>query len=121
MAITWQGIVTEPTENLQTEIATVIDGVEETGDGEWFDTGDTILMNIEISGITTGGVTLSISNAATKPADTTHGIDFTSEYTANDTVMIDRHNIHRWFKIRVSSWTEGAFSVIVKRIRQSYV
>lgn len=120
MAITWQGIVSDPLENLQTEIATVIDGVEETGDGEWFDTGDTVSLTIEISGITTGGVTLSISNAAAKPLDTTHGIDFTSEYTADDFVKIDRKDIHRWFKVRVSSWTEGVISVIVKRIRQSY-
>lgn len=91
---------------VQTVDAHLIDDAVATGNGEWIDARGLTNYSFHTSGITTGTVVYSGSNAATKPAAATHGIALGS-VTADG---IDTFTTPvRWLKARVSAWTTGTF------------
>ncbi len=89
--------------------ATLIDSAVATGNGEWINAEGLKNYSIHVSGITTATVVFSGSNAATKPSDATHGIQFGSDITADG--FLEYTAPVKWVKARVSAWTAGTIVV----------
>ena len=82
--------------------------------GFWIDTHGYDQSSIHVDGITTATVIINSSNAAVKPANSSHEIQrasYTADVERTDQVM------PRWIKARISAWTSGTITVIIKLMR----
>ena len=86
----------------------MLDDIGAGDDGVWIDAGGRYdNLSVHVTGITTATVVINGSNAATKPANTVHGIALAS-VTAD--AMIQLTLIPIWIKGRISAWTSGDIS-----------
>lgn len=92
--------------------AKLIDGAGVAGNGEWIDIRGLKNYTITVTGITIADVTISGSNADTRPANSSHletlGSVIQADDSANFTVPF------KWIKARVSDWTSGTITVIIE-------
>lgn len=96
---------------------TLYDGEDGNDDGEWMDTLGWDSFNCSAVITSTQTVNLRGSNAATKPADNTHGSAITTALTATGYFSIDRHQIPRWLKVYTSA-TSGGSSVVTAKVHR---
>lgn len=88
---------------------TLIDAAAATDDGTWIDTMDFAEGSIDVTISATATAQIRGSDAATKPADNTHGNQIGSDITSSGQYSIV--NCPRWLKARVSAFTSGTVTV----------
>lgn len=88
-----------------------------TDNGDWVDAKDWESIFADVTIATTATVSINGSNASTEPANTTHGFTLATALTATGEFKLEAHQIPRWVKIYVSSWTAGDVDVNMKVVR----
>lgn len=96
---------------------TLFDGIAANDNGEWMDTLGWDSFNCSAVITSTQTVNLMGSNAAAKPADSSHGSAITTALTATGYFSIARHQIPRWLKVYTSS-TSGGSSVVTAKVHR---
>lgn len=90
-----------------------------TDDGEWFDAKGAKGLSVSVGGASPSGtVTVSGSNAATIPADSSDESTVASA-TDGTSISIDEHQMCRWMKVHLSAFTGGTFTVDLNLKRYS--
>lgn len=98
--------------NVETKRArnqTLLDAVASTSDGVWVDAMEFAEGSIDITISATATVQIRGSDAATKPADNTHGNQLGTDFTASAQASLVC--APRWLKARVSSFGSGTVTV----------
>lgn len=88
---------------------TLLDAVTTNDNGTWIDTMDFVDGSIDITISAAGTVQIRGSDAATKPADASHGNQVGSDFTASAQATIV--SCPRWLKARVSAGNTGTITV----------
>jgi hypothetical protein len=88
---------------------TLIDAATALADGVWIDTMDFAEGSIDITISATATVQIRGSDAATQPADNTHGNQLGTDFTASGQASLVC--APRWLKARVSSFGSGTVTV----------
>jgi hypothetical protein len=92
--------------------ATLLGAVGAESNGEWINLEGMTPFSIDVSGITNATVQIRVSNAASKPADASHGVQIGSDITVD---KINEYTIPaRWIKARVSAWVSGTITAILQ-------
>jgi hypothetical protein len=88
---------------------TLIDAAAGTADGVWIDAMDFAEGSLDVTISATATVQIRGSDAATTPADNTHGTQIGSDITSSSQASIVC--CPRWLKARVSSFGSGTITV----------
>lgn len=96
-----------------TYAAVLLDAVATTTDGEWVEVTGLLPISVDLRGINGDTVHLCISNAESRPANNTHGQEYTDDPLAADTFIRINDLPVRWLKVRVSARVAGTITAIM--------